>query len=123
MDWYIKALKNYVNFTGRARRKEFWLFFLFNILIMLSFSFIATTIKETDKFMQGLFVFYGLGIIIPSISAIVRRLHDIGKSGWWIFIILIPIIGKIWLIVLLATDSQLSENKWGKNPKEANNKL
>ena len=114
MNWYLKVLKQYADFSGRARRKEYWMFVLFNVI----FTFVAMLLD----FLFGLpFIFtiiYTLALLIPSLAVLVRRLHDIGKSGWWYFISLIPLIGSIWLIVLLATDSQPGENEYGPNPKE-----
>lgn len=115
MEWYLKVLKNYATFSGRARRKEYWMFTLFNfiaLIILLILDFIIGTY----------FVLYGLycvGIIIPSLAVSVRRLHDLEKSGWWIFISLIPLIGGIWLLVLLCTDGTAGNNAYGPSPKAA----
>ena len=115
MEWYLKVLKNYATFAGRARRKEYWMFVLFNI--------IAGIILWILDFIIGTyFVLYGLyclGIIVPSLAVTVRRLHDGGKSGWWIFICLIPLIGGIWLLVLLIMDGTQGENPYGPSPKAA----
>ncbi|MCU0327281.1 MAG: DUF805 domain-containing protein [Spirosomaceae bacterium] len=86
------------------------------------FNFLAYLILFTIGFALGqygvfLVVIYALGIIVPSLAIVVRRLHDVGKSGWFYFISLIPIIGPIWLLVLLCTDSEAGVNKWGPNPK------
>ena len=121
MNWYIKVLKNYATFSGRARRKEYWMFALFNtifaIVAMILDNVLGTTV---DDFVYGLFYFlYCLFVIIPSWAVTVRRLHDVGKSGWWIFISLIPLIGGIWLFILTVTDSEPGENQYGPNPKES----
>jgi len=113
MDWYLKVLKQYADFNGRARRTEFWMFVLFNFIITMILTFIDSLIG-TDFILSGL---YGLFILIPGLAVAVRRLHDIGKSGWWIFIQLIPLIGSIWLIVLWAQDSEPVTNEYGPNPK------
>ncbi len=115
MEWYLKVLKHYADFNGRARRTEFWMFVLFNIIISFVLSFIDELIG-TYYVLSGL---YGLFVFIPGLAVSVRRLHDTGRSGWWIFISLIPLIGAIWLIVLWAQDSQPGENKYGPNPKGA----
>lgn len=119
MDWYLKVLRQYADFSGRARRKEYWMFVLFNILF-------ATILGVAD---QGIGTFndltgygmlsgiYTLVILIPAIAVGVRRLHDVGKSGWMLLIGLIPLIGFIWLLVLFVTDSDLGTNKYGPNPK------
>jgi uncharacterized membrane protein YhaH (DUF805 family) len=115
MEWYLKVVKeNYANFNGRARRKEFWMFVLFNII----FSIVTWTV---DAILGTYIVFstiYGLAILIPSLAVTVRRLHDIGKSGLWIFIEFIPFIGWIWLLILLAQEGIPGPNEYGPNPKD-----
>ena len=124
MNWYLKVLKeHYADFKGRARREEYWMFVLFNIIvsfvIVLVFAGIGIAIEVPE--IIGLSYIYYLAILIPSISVVVRRLHDAGKSGWYYFISLIPIVGFIWLLVLLCTDSENGPNKWGDNPKGIGN--
>lgn len=120
MNWYLKVLKQYADFIGRARRKEYWMFVLFNMI----FSVIAMILDNILGIaMEGigygpLYGIYLLAIILPSLAVAVRRLHDIGKSGWMILISLIPLIGGIWLLVLLVTDSNPGDNQYGPNPKE-----
>jgi len=116
MEWYLRVVKdNYANFGGRARRKEYWMFVLFNML----FVFAALVVDYILGTFPLLYVLYILGIILPSIAVTVRRLHDVGKSGWWYFIVLIPIIGAIWLLVLLCTDGTPGANSYGPSPKAA----
>jgi uncharacterized membrane protein YhaH (DUF805 family) len=121
MNWYLKALKNYAGFSGRARRREYWMFFLFNIIFLVVAVLLDNlfgTAMENVGF--GLFYFlYALAILIPSLAVCVRRLHDTGKSGWFILISLIPIIGGIWLLVLMFIDGNPGENQYGPNPKGA----
>jgi uncharacterized membrane protein YhaH (DUF805 family) len=120
MNWYLKVMKQYADFDGRARRTEYWMFVLFNII----FSVVAVVLDNVLGIaMEGigygpLYGLYVLAMIIPSLAVAVRRLHDTGKSGWMLLIALIPIIGSIWLLVLYATDGNLGENKYGSNPKE-----
>ena len=120
MNWYLKVMKQYADFNGRARRKEYWMFILFNMI----FASVALVFDNILGFaMEGvgygpIYVLYGLGIMIPAIAVGVRRLHDIGKSGWMLLVSLIPLIGGIWLLVLMATDGQPGDNKYGTNPKE-----
>lgn len=120
MNWYLKVLKQYADFNGRARRKEYWMFVLFNMI----FSIVAMILDNILGIAIGgigyglLYGLYVLAVLIPSIAVAVRRLHDIGKSGWMILISLIPLIGAIWLLVLLVTDSNSGENEYGPNPKE-----
>lgn len=113
-EWYLKVLKQYTDFSGRARRKEYWMFVLANFLISLMLGVIDYFIGYTV--LEGL---YSLAVFIPGLAVCVRRLHDIGKSGWWFLIALIPIVGGIWLLVLLCQDSQYDANQWGENPKIA----
>jgi uncharacterized membrane protein YhaH (DUF805 family) len=114
MNWYLKCLKQYADFSGRARRKEYWMFFLFNLIFG-----VVANVLDFALGVGGVFsLLYLLGLLIPNLAVMVRRLHDIDKSGWWIFIVLIPLIGSIWLLVLLATDGSTGENQYGANPKE-----
>jgi len=112
MYWYIKALKNYATFNGRAQRKENWMFGLFHVLIYTIF-FAADRAMGTE-FMEILYV---LALFIPGLAVTVRRLHDIDKSGWWYLIILVPIIGMIVLTVFWCLDSTPGNNRFGPNPK------
>ena len=120
MNWYLKVLKQYADFSGRARRKEYWMFFLFNMI----FAFLAAIIDNvvgTASPELGYGVFYGiyaLAMFIPGLAVGVRRLHDVGKSGWMLLIALVPLVGAIWLLVLMVTDSNPGENQYGQNPKE-----
>jgi uncharacterized membrane protein YhaH (DUF805 family) len=121
MYWYTKVLSQYADFDGRARRKEYWMFVLFNVL----FSFLAALM---DSFL-GLYSYqlgmgllgglYVLAIMIPGMAVTVRRLHDTGRSGWMILIALIPIIGPIWLFILMLLEGQPHENKYGPDPKQS----
>ena len=113
MEWYLKCLKQYADFEGRARRKEYWMFTLFNMIIAFVFSFITALIG-----LPFLGYIYSLFVFVPGIAVAARRLHDIGKSGWMQLIALIPIIGQIWLIILLVQEGQPGVNEYGPNPKE-----
>ena len=120
MEWYLKVMRNYANFNGRARRKEYWMFFLFNMIFaiaaVIADNIIGFTFGETG---YGVFyILYALAVFIPGLAVTVRRLHDTGKSGWFYFIVLIPIIGWIWLLVLLCTDGNYGNNEYGSNPKD-----
>ena len=114
MNWYLAALKNYAGFSGRARRREFWSFVLFNVIFSIAALILDYVIGTVVLF----YIIYALAVLIPGLAVTVRRLHDVGKSGWMIFIDLIPLIGPIWLLVLLFTDSIPGENQYGPNPKE-----
>jgi uncharacterized membrane protein YhaH (DUF805 family) len=115
MNWYLDVLKKYAVFTGRARRKEYWMFALFNVIIAIALGIIEGIVGGPGV-LGGL---YGLAVLIPSIAVGVRRLHDTGRSGWWILIGLVPVIGFIVLIVFFATDGQPGTNQYGPNPKGA----
>lgn len=119
MSWYIAVLKKYVTFDGRARRKEYWMFALFNLIFALVAMILDNVLGlANENTGYGiLYTLYGLAVLLPGLAVAVRRLHDIGKSGWWLFIALIPLIGAIWLLVLTVTDSQPGDNQYGPNPK------
>lgn len=112
-EWYVKVLKQYTDFSGRARRREYWMFILANFIVALVFGTIDTIIGW-GQILSGI---YSLAVLLPSIAVCIRRLHDIGKSGWWLLICLIPLVGGIWLLVLFCQDSQYGANQWGENPK------
>jgi len=120
MNYYLKVLQNYATFSGRARRSEYWYFLLFNII----FAVVAMILDNVlgiamDGVGYGpIYGLYVLALLIPQLAVVVRRLHDVGKSGWMFLIAFIPLIGAIWLLVLFCTDSQQRTNKWGENPKE-----
>jgi uncharacterized membrane protein YhaH (DUF805 family) len=120
MNWYLKVLRNYVEFNGRARRTEYWMFALFNFIFFVVAAVIDNILGTTFWILPygWFYLLYALAVIIPGLAVGVRRLHDIGKSGWMMFIALIPIIGAIWLIVLFVTESMPGENIYGPNPKE-----
>lgn len=116
MNYYLLALKKYAEFSGRSRRAEYWFFVLIHTVIMVSLSVVGLLIG--DK-MSILGLIYLLAVLVPTLALNVRRLHDIGKSGWMMLIVLIPLIGVIWFIVLMLTDSNTGDNKYGPNPKGA----
>jgi uncharacterized membrane protein YhaH (DUF805 family) len=106
INYYVKALKNYANFNGRATRSEFWYFVLVNFIISLILTIIDNAIFNTSV----LSLIYSLGVLLPSLAIGARRLHDINKSGWWQLIALIPIVGPIILIIWWATPSKKESN-------------
>ncbi|PWG04414.1 DUF805 domain-containing protein [Polaribacter aquimarinus] len=123
MKWYIHCIKNYANFSGRARRKEYWMFFLFNLFVFFILGIISNLISDIFGTEESFLLIgaYGLFIIIPHIACAVRRLHDINKSGVYWFVRFIPLIGPIWLLILLVEDSWDGQNKYGANPKNLYN--
>jgi uncharacterized membrane protein YhaH (DUF805 family) len=116
MNWFMAALKKYADFSGRAQRSEYWYFFLFYLLIYLGLIVAGQVIGNLGSILALLFL---LAMMIPSLSVGVRRLHDIDRSGWWLLISFIPLIGAIVLIVFAVQDSQSGDNRFGSNPKEA----
>ena len=119
MEWYLKVLRQYADFNGRARRKEYWMFFLFNMIIVAILSLIdrftgTYSLEWGSGLLSGI---YSIAVLIPGLAVAARRLHDVGKSGWMLLIAFIPIIGAIWLLVLFVTDSDPGSNKYGPNPK------
>ncbi len=119
MDWYIKVLKNYINFKDRARRKEYWFFVLFNLIAGIVLGLIdnmtGTLSPETGYgLLSGI---YSLLVFLPGLGVTVRRLHDTGRTGWWILIGLIPLIGALVLLYFLVSDSEQETNQYGPNPK------
>ena len=121
MNWYIAVLKKYAVFDGRARRKEYWFFVLFNIIFALVLAFIDGMVGTFNPesgygVLSGI---YGLAVFIPGIAVSIRRLHDTDRSGWWILICLIPLIGAIWLLILFVLDGTAGQNQYGPDPKVA----
>jgi len=119
MNWYIEVLKKYTEFSGRARRKEYWYFVLFNSIvsiILISIDSMVGTLNMEAGY--GVFsTIYSLAVFLPTLGVAIRRLHDIGKSGWWILIGFIPLIGAIVLIIFFVKDSQPGDSQYGPNPK------
>ncbi|MFC0676549.1 DUF805 domain-containing protein [Lysobacter korlensis] len=119
MDWYLKVLKQYFDFSGRARRKEYWMFLLFSVIvsIVLGIVDVMAGLTMLGGTMGTLGSIYALAIIIPSLAVGARRLHDIDRSGWWMLIGLIPVIGFIVLIVWYASEGTRGDNRFGADPK------
>lgn len=114
MDWYLEAWRKYAVFSGRARRTEYWMFVLFNVIVAVVLSFVDGLVGS-----QGaLDMLYGLAALIPGIAVSVRRLHDTDRSGWWLLVGLIPLVGTIVLLVFMVQDSTPGQNEFGANPKE-----
>jgi len=113
MHWYLDVLKKYATFSGRARRKEYWMFFLFNVIIAFVLGLIDA-FAGTNGVLGGL---YTLAVLIPGIAVFVRRLHDTDHSAWWFLIAFIPIVGAIVLLVFMVKDSQPGKNRYGPSPK------
>jgi uncharacterized membrane protein YhaH (DUF805 family) len=118
MGWYLTVLRKYAVFHGRARRREYWFFVLFNIIFSVAFSIVdhslGNPLAEGTGPLSGL---YALAVLLPSLAVSVRRLHDTGRSGWWVLLGLVPLIGWLVLLVFQVQDSEPGTNAYGPNPK------
>ena len=115
MDMFIKVVRdNYTNFEGRARRKEFWMFTLVSLVINIGTLILDASLFSDFGLVNGL---YTLAILLPSIAVGIRRMHDINKSGWWLLLWFVPVIGWVWLIILHCQDSDISDNIFGSSDK------
>ena len=119
MKYYLAVLKKYVDFSGRARRSEYWYFALFNIIFLIVALVLDNVLGTTVPPMPyGVFyIIYGLIVLLPGLAVLVRRLHDVGKSGAYILLAFIPLIGAIWLLVLCFTEGTTGKNEYGEDPK------
>ena len=128
MNWYLKNFKNYINFKGRARREEYWMFVLFYVIAMILAMIIdnVTGLNFSFDYGYGISVDYPYGWcyvlvalihLLPGLGLMVRRMHDLNKEGSWILINLIPIIGGIWFLVLACTEGTKGDNQFGPDPK------
>jgi uncharacterized membrane protein YhaH (DUF805 family) len=125
--YYLDILTNkYADFNGRARRKEYWMWTLYYTIVLL-FAMVLDNVLGLNFELFGqdlgygwLYVTVAITHFIPGLGIVIRRLHDVGKSGWFYLIILIPLIGFIWILVLFCTDGVKEDNKWGSNPKLIN---
>lgn len=123
MDWLPLALKKYAQFHGRSRRREFWMFILFCIIVYIIAMILDNLFGITFE-MLGQDMGYGpiytlavLALFVPNLAVGIRRLHDIDKSGWYILVNLIPIIGNIWFLVMMITEGTKGTNQYGPDPK------
>jgi uncharacterized membrane protein YhaH (DUF805 family) len=133
MEWYLRVLQKYADFEGRARRKEYWMFFLFHVIIVVGLIVVGAVLggiagaalgrngqglaAVIAAIFTGAYILYALGVFIPSLAVTVRRLHDTGRSGWWWLITFVPFGGLV-LLVFTVEDSQRGDNQYGPNPKE-----
>ena len=113
MNYWLGCIKKYAEFSGRARRKEYWMFILFNMLVAFGVNIVDAVLGMEGVLAAG----YSLAALIPAWAVFTRRMHDIGKSGWYYLIGLIPLVGGIILLIWLASDSQPGANAYGENPK------
>ena len=113
MNYYTQVLSRYAEFNGRARRSEYWNFVFINIVITAAIAIVDLILGSFG----ALGIIYSLGILIPGLAVAVRRLHDTGRSGWTLLLVLIPFIGAIILLIFMAQDSVAGENEYGQYPK------
>lgn len=119
MDWYLAVLKKYVEFSGRARRKEYWMFYLFNFLITVGLVIVdgLAGLYSQEAGLGVLSGIYSLAVLLPSLGVLVRRLHDTNRSAWWLLIALIPFVGAIVLLVFTVLPGDVGSNRYGADPK------
>ncbi|MER7665353.1 MULTISPECIES: DUF805 domain-containing protein [unclassified Streptomyces] len=113
MHWYLDVLKKYAVFNGRARRQEYWMFTLFSVLISIVLAVIDAVIGTSPV----IGAIYTLAVFLPTLAVTVRRLHDTDRSGWWILIGLVPLVGFIVMLVFLASEGKRHDNSYGADPK------
>jgi uncharacterized membrane protein YhaH (DUF805 family) len=118
MNWYMDCLKKYAVFSGRARRKEYWMFTLFNLLIGFVIGFVQGFMgMASGSFWAWPAIVYSLAVLIPAIAVTVRRLHDTNRSGAWMFIVLVPFLGALALLWFMVQEGTPGNNNYGPNPK------
>ena len=118
MNWYLGVLRKYAVFSGRARRKEYWMFVLFNTIIVFILTLVEGVAGIGSQINPNeLATLYMFAVLLPSLAVGFRRLHDTGRSGWWSLIGFVPIIGTIVFMVFMVQNSQRDENPYGPNPK------
>jgi len=116
MNYYLTVLRQWKEFDGRSERKEYWIFLLINFAITMALTIVEQSIFNENGFISSL---YGLFVLIPGIAVAIRRLHDIGKSGWMQLVMFIPLIGWIWFLVLMAKEGDPGRNQYGESPRES----
>ncbi|HHQ5452489.1 DUF805 domain-containing protein [Aeromonas veronii] len=116
MNWYISVLKQYAVFSGRARRTEYWMFVLCNVIVMLLLGMVDKLIGGDNELISSI---YSLAVLLPSLAVAARRLHDTDRSAWWLLLGLIPIIGTLVLIYFMVCNGQKGPNRFGDDPKAA----
>lgn len=114
MNYYFEALKKYGDFEGRARRAEYWIYHLINWFVILFLAIFASS----NPLGGVILTLYGLFQVIPTLAVQIRRLHDVEKSGWFVFVPIIPVVGSFWLFTLMVTEGTRGVNFYGHNPKD-----
>lgn len=117
MNWYVEVLKKYATFSGRARRTEYWMFVLVNLLVSIALGVGDAVLgTATDDGTGILGSIYALGVLLPSIAVGVRRLHDMNKSGWWMLLAIVPLVNVV-LLVFFVQQGTVGPNRYGPDPK------
>ena len=114
MKWYVMALRRFADFKGRSQRMEYWMFWFYSLVLAVVLGLVIGN-AGSEVFLLA----YQLVILVVGTSVGVRRLHDIGKSGWWLLLSLVPLVGSLVLLYFAIKDSQPGSNQYGPNPKEA----
>jgi len=115
MNWYLAVLKNYVGFSGRARRTEYWMFALFNLIVFVALAILAAVTRSF--FFWVLYFLYAVAVLVPGLAVTWRRMQDTGRSGWWILLGLIPFVGGIVLLVFMLLPGTAGPNEFGPDPR------
>ncbi|WP_430482421.1 DUF805 domain-containing protein [Rossellomorea marisflavi] len=128
MSWFLKGLKQYADFSGRARRQEYWMYMLFYSIfgiILYGVAVIGMAMQSEGIILlgMGIYILYTLALLVPTLAITVRRLHDTGRSGFWYFIGFVPLVGGIILLVFCCLDSENGNNQWGSNPKNSDSMI
>jgi uncharacterized membrane protein YhaH (DUF805 family) len=119
MHWYTDVLKKYAVFHGRAARPEYWWFTLIDLIVAVFVAFVAAVVVASSGAAQAIADLYNLAVLLPTIGVTIRRLHDTDHRGWWMLIGAIPVIGWIWIIVLLASEGNAGPNRYGPDPQQS----
>lgn len=118
MRWFLRAMRHYADFGGRSRRREYWSFVLIYLGLGIVVAGIEATLAQTvGQPLMWLMLLFMLATLIPSLAVTVRRLHDTGRSGWWVLLNVVPLIGPVVLLVFVVTDSEPGYNRYGPSPK------
>lgn len=115
MEWMLLPFKRYADFSGRSRRKEYWMFFLLIIAAYFVIAIVGSILGETA--MSVLLLIFALGVIVPSLAVQVRRFHDQDKSGWFVLLGFIPLVGGLIVLVFMCLEGTNGPNQYGPDPK------
>lgn len=117
MNEFMAVIKNYAGFSGRAGRREYWMFYLVYLVIYVALAIASAVLPGTLGSAFGILVLvFAVGLLVPSIAVGIRRLHDSDRSGWWLLIVLIPVIGIFWLLYLMIIEGTPESNRFGSSP-------